>query len=171
MFRGERLKELRKEKSLSQADLARILGVTRQSISAYEVGQAEPPTSKLILLAQILGTTVDYLLGLDDAKKGSRKFIESFLESQIERLRKKYPDLVIGAAHGKGTHTQKLIYAFLTLLDITGEIRDDTYTRTVIDVLSNLPEDLTETDRTAISTLIKYISQKRSGEDASGAHR
>ncbi|MCD6239138.1 MAG: hypothetical protein DRP50_03145 [Thermotoga sp.] len=168
MLRGDRLRKLRKKKGYSQESLAHILGVTRQNISAYELGEADPPVSKLILLARALGTTTDYLLGLDDVKEKGRKIVESFLESQIDELRKKYPDLIIGAAHGKGTHTQKLIYAFLTLLDITGEIRDDTYMRTVVDILSDLPEDITEMDRKAISALTKYISQKRSNENTSG---
>ena len=58
----EKLQRLRKEKGLSQEDLADMLGVSRQAVSKWESGYTYPETDKLIALSDILGVTVDSLL-------------------------------------------------------------------------------------------------------------
>ena len=58
---GQRIMELRKEKSLSQGQLATQLGVSRQAVSKWENDLSNPDTEKLIELAEILGTEVTYL--------------------------------------------------------------------------------------------------------------
>lgn len=58
---GDRIIELRKQKALSQGQLAEIVGVSRQAVSKWENGQNSPDTIKLIHLADILDTDVEYL--------------------------------------------------------------------------------------------------------------
>ena len=58
---GERITVLRKERNITQAELARLLDVSRQAVSKWENGQSSPDTIKLIQLAEILGTEVEYL--------------------------------------------------------------------------------------------------------------
>ena len=58
---GERILELRKKQKLSQWDLARSMGVSRQAVSKWENDLSEPDTTKLIQLAQVLDTEVEYL--------------------------------------------------------------------------------------------------------------
>lgn len=58
---GERIIELRKAKSLSQGDLAKALDVTRQAVSKWENDLSSPDTIKLIQLADVLDTEVEYL--------------------------------------------------------------------------------------------------------------
>jgi len=58
---GNRITALRKEKNISQTELAALLNVSRQAVSKWEQGQSSPDTSKLIQLAEILGTEVEYL--------------------------------------------------------------------------------------------------------------
>ena len=58
---GDRIIELRKQKKLSQGQLAEIVGVSRQAVSKWESGQNSPDTIKLIHLADILDTDVEYL--------------------------------------------------------------------------------------------------------------
>ena len=58
---GERIVALRKERNISQGDLAKRLNVSRQAVSKWEQGQSSPDTNKLIQLAQILETEVEYL--------------------------------------------------------------------------------------------------------------
>lgn len=58
---GERIAVLRKEQSLSQVQLADALGVSRQAISKWENDQTSPDTMKLIQLADVLNTEVEYL--------------------------------------------------------------------------------------------------------------
>lgn len=60
----ERLRQLREDKDLSQADLAAILGTTRQQISKYETGQQEMTVGKLVAICRALNVSADYLLGL-----------------------------------------------------------------------------------------------------------
>ena len=61
-----RLKERRENKGLSQAELARRVGVGRDSYNKYERAGVQPSNETLVLLASALDTTVDYLLGKSD---------------------------------------------------------------------------------------------------------
>ena len=58
---GERIADLRKEQNLSQGNLADALGISRQAVSKWENDQAYPDTLKLIQLAEVLNTEVEYL--------------------------------------------------------------------------------------------------------------
>ena len=64
---NQRIKELRKEKGLTQEELAGKLHVSRQIISYYETNRM-PSVDDLVFLAKEFGTTTDYLLGLTGAK-------------------------------------------------------------------------------------------------------
>lgn len=59
-----RIKEIRQEKNLSQTDIAKALGVTRQAISLYEKGDREPKLETWQKLADFFNVPVDYLLGI-----------------------------------------------------------------------------------------------------------
>lgn len=58
---GERIADLRKEKNISQLQLARLMEVSRQAVSKWENDQSAPDTLKLIQLADVLGTDAEYL--------------------------------------------------------------------------------------------------------------
>lgn len=60
-----RLKEIRQEKNLSQTDIAKALGVTRQAISLYEKGDRELKLETWQKLADYFNVSVPYLQGLD----------------------------------------------------------------------------------------------------------
>ena len=62
---GKFLKDLRKEKNIGQIALAKELGVGKSIISLWETNQCEPTLSKLILIANYFGVTIDYLAGLE----------------------------------------------------------------------------------------------------------
>lgn len=66
---GEFLYSLRKEKGITQADLAERLGVTNKAVSKWETGEAMPETGLLKPLSQIFGVTVDELL---DGKRSGK---------------------------------------------------------------------------------------------------
>jgi len=59
---SERLFNLRKNKKLSQEELANILGVSRQTISKWETGESTPDFDKIIPLCEFYGITSDELL-------------------------------------------------------------------------------------------------------------
>ena len=61
---GERLRALRKQKNLTQKQLAAMIGVKNSIISFYEVGDRFPSPEILIKLSRALGVSTDYLLGL-----------------------------------------------------------------------------------------------------------
>ena len=63
MSLGENLQRLRKEKGLSQEDVAQKLFVSRQSVSKWENGNAEPGVKDLAALADMFGVTLDELVG------------------------------------------------------------------------------------------------------------
>lgn len=60
---GERLRELRKEKGLSQDEFAKMLGTSKQILSRYELGQRSPKIEQVSKYAEKLKVSVDYLLG------------------------------------------------------------------------------------------------------------
>ena len=77
-----RLKEIRQEKNLSQTDIAKALGVTRQAISLYEKGDREPKLETWQKLADFFGVSVPYLQGISRVRspKAYRNY-ETFLNT------------------------------------------------------------------------------------------
>lgn len=66
---SERLKELRKDKNLTQKSLAEKVGSARRSIQSYELDINKPTSDVLIALADFFDVSVDYLLGRTDNPK------------------------------------------------------------------------------------------------------
>ena len=71
MSRGDflRLKELRKEKGISQLKLAMDINTNQNTISRYETGEREPGINELIKLANYFDVSIDYLLEQTDNPK------------------------------------------------------------------------------------------------------
>jgi transcriptional regulator with XRE-family HTH domain len=63
---AERIKELRTERNLTQAELARKLGLTRGGVNSWEQSLSLPSLQCLVTLTQFFNTSADYLLGLTD---------------------------------------------------------------------------------------------------------
>ena len=63
---GLRIKELRTVFGLSQKALAEKIGVAQNTLTQYEKGTSKISLDVLVKLAQILETSTDYLLGLED---------------------------------------------------------------------------------------------------------
>ncbi len=60
---GENLQMLRKKNQLSQEGLAEMLGVSRQAVSKWELGEGFPEVDKLLILSKKLNVSLDSLLG------------------------------------------------------------------------------------------------------------
>lgn len=60
---GERIKARRKQIGLTQAAVAKKLGIASQSVTNYESGKSDPSIRNLIALATVLDVSTDYLLG------------------------------------------------------------------------------------------------------------
>ena len=63
---GERLKELRLEKGLTQTELAKSTGFTQPAIARWENALQIPNVETAIVFAKFFGVTTDYLLGLEN---------------------------------------------------------------------------------------------------------
>lgn len=64
---AERIKHLREQSALTQAELAKKLGITRSSVNAWEMGISVPSTQYVVELAEIFEVSTDYLLGVGDS--------------------------------------------------------------------------------------------------------
>ena len=75
---GERLLKLRKERNLSQEELANVLDVSRQTISKWETDQSLPDFDKIIPLCEYFGITSDELLtGNSNIKEAKKENVKS----------------------------------------------------------------------------------------------
>ena len=63
---GEKIKELRLQRNMSQKQVAEYLGVVGATISAYEQGKKYPSIEILIKICTLYHVSADYLLGLSD---------------------------------------------------------------------------------------------------------
>ena len=66
---GERISQQRTTRNWSQVDLAKRLGVAKQTISNWENENIQPSIEMLVRLSRIFGVTTDYLLGLEDTPR------------------------------------------------------------------------------------------------------
>jgi len=83
---GARIAELRKEHDLTQTQLAQRLGFAQQTLAHYEVGRLRVAASMLPGLAQILGTTVEALIGQPAPRCSGKRGPAPRLQQQLERL-------------------------------------------------------------------------------------
>lgn len=66
MLLSERLKHLLKEKKLTSKQLAKDLGLSEGTVSGWHSGKSSPSPETLIGISEILGVSIDYLLGITD---------------------------------------------------------------------------------------------------------
>lgn len=60
---GKRIVELRKKQGLTQAGLAKAIGISRSALSLYEIEKREPDIGTLRKLASLFNVSIDYILG------------------------------------------------------------------------------------------------------------
>ena len=63
---ASKVKLLREKHNMTQADLARKIGLTRSSINSWEMGLSVPSTNYIVELSKLFNVSADYLLGLDE---------------------------------------------------------------------------------------------------------
>ncbi|WP_304678490.1 helix-turn-helix transcriptional regulator [uncultured Lactobacillus sp.] len=81
-----RIKELRLKNNISQVDLAKLFGVTRQAISLYEQGKRQLKDEDIIILAKYFDVSVPYLKGYMVCTRCKSYFIpeNDVIREQIE---------------------------------------------------------------------------------------
>ena len=64
---ANQIRYLREQRGLTQADLAKKLGLTRSSVNAWEMGVSVPSVQYVIELAKIFQVSTDYILGVNSS--------------------------------------------------------------------------------------------------------
>ena len=85
---SEKICYCRKKSGKSQEALAEQLGVSRQAVSKWETGEAEPELKKLRLLAEVFGVSTDWLLSDDEPQEEAKSDFETGQSA------KHYPDWI-----------------------------------------------------------------------------
>lgn len=86
---SEKILSLRKQNRLSQEELAEKLNISRQAVSRWEVGSAQPDASNVLQLSKLFGVTADYLLNDDyesDQTVSAVKNAETVANRKIKKV-------------------------------------------------------------------------------------
>ena len=98
MIFAEKLKTLRKQKNISQEQLAEIIHVSRQAITKWESGNGIPDIENLIAISSLFNESLDSLLSEEKSLISKHEFLyESRTEYDLDSPKK--IDLKIGTAH------------------------------------------------------------------------
>ena len=79
---AEHLTALRKQRGWSQEELGNQIGVTRQTVSKWEMGQSTPELEKLVELSRLFGMSIDRLVGLEET--GGEGAASSYRQARSE---------------------------------------------------------------------------------------
>ncbi|MEC4723503.1 helix-turn-helix domain-containing protein [Noviherbaspirillum sp. CPCC 100848] len=82
---GERMASMRKARNLTQVQFAEALGVSQQTVQAYEVGRRRIPVSALPIVARLFDVSLEELFGEGNRSRGKRG-PTSRLEQQMEAI-------------------------------------------------------------------------------------
>lgn len=85
MSLGTRIKECRLKAGLSQEKLAALLGISRQAVTKWESDQSAPSTDNLFRLAEVLGTTVDFLITSETDNRSVAEQVYQMLTNEEAR--------------------------------------------------------------------------------------
>lgn len=87
---GQRICELRTASGWSQVDLAKKLGVAKQTVSNWENENIQPSIEMLVRLARLFNVTTDYLLGLDSIPRLSVEGLPTNVVAHLSQLVEDY---------------------------------------------------------------------------------
>ena len=73
----KRIRDLREDADLTQAQVAEILGTSQTMYARYERGASEMPIRHLIALSKLYRVSTDYILGLESTKKEVQRIQEN----------------------------------------------------------------------------------------------
>jgi transcriptional regulator with XRE-family HTH domain len=83
---GDRIKDLRKQKNLSQSELADKVGISYAQIGRYETKGSQPPAETLKKIADALGVTPDFLIYGTSGEKAKTKLKDADLIQQFQAI-------------------------------------------------------------------------------------
>ena len=83
---AEHLMSLRRQRGWSQEELGNQVGVTRQTVSKWEMGQSTPELEKLVELARLFNMSIDRLVGLEGAEERGGGFTYQQTRAEMRSL-------------------------------------------------------------------------------------
>ncbi len=104
-----RIRDLRKKHHMSQIRLSIELGVSQETISAYESGKHYPSYPSLVKLSEIFGVSIDFLMGLSEEKNTTKTYSskEIMLLDIFNELSDSEQQLVFAYMQGLADSTKK----------------------------------------------------------------
>lgn len=84
---SKRLKLLREERKISQAELGKALNITQQTVNHYETGKRKPDQDMLESIADYFNVSIDWILGRSDDPK-LRQITDTDMLKELEEARK-----------------------------------------------------------------------------------
>lgn len=86
MLNGNRLREVRKAKGLTQTELGELIGVGKSAICCYEKETRNPTLEAVIEMIHVFGVSADYLLGADYLVKPNNDSLEEYVSLTKEEV-------------------------------------------------------------------------------------
>ncbi len=137
-----RLKELRKEKKLSQKEIAEFLEINEKTVSRWENGESTIKSDKAQALADYFGVSVGYLLGYSDE---AQKYFE-ISDIEFNRLIWEYVDKFRGVEFDKGflSKERSILNDLNKIIEINEdtELSDDKKEEKISNLVNNLIRQL-----------------------------
>lgn len=111
---NENIRKCRKEKGISQEELAVRLHVVRQTVSKWEKGLSVPDADVLIKMAELLDVPVSKLLGVEVENKTTNDITEELARLNEELAQRKQKEILTEQANNK--RNQILFLSFLSMI-------------------------------------------------------
>lgn len=158
---SKRIVELREEKGETQQELADAIGITRQSLSRYEIAARTINVDVLGALARHFEVSADYLLGLSDVKSTEQDMkvaceVTGLTEKAIENIKISFRNVPPDVARFMSFH--------LELLEFSQKENDEKESDTILDILHEVDPiakkiiiDFLESDE-FVSILVNIVS-------------
>lgn len=129
MVFGKKLKQLRKQRGMSQEQLAAQIMVSRQAISKWETGESMPDTDNILQLSELFGVSIDYLLKNNAneetdsklSKKGASTRISIISKIKPYKMSSFYKFTISQVARGKKKHQPEAMLMGIDSNDFWGE--------------------------------------------------
>ena len=115
MSLGERIQMLRKEKKMSQNDLAEKLDVSRQSVSKWETDTAKPELPKLILMAELFQVSLDELVSSEISEGNERVIDKRHEDDSVESSERGFKFMFLELMGRTYNQTLSTLYLYLIL--------------------------------------------------------
>lgn len=145
----DKIKKLRKEKDMTQEQLAEYMGVSPQAVSRWETGATCPDIFALPALAELFGITVDGLLGVDEKEKQKEiRSIISVAEEKINQGMTDEPIVQLREALNKYPNNEQLLCSLMYALYVASEDEElcKAYDGEIVSIAYRIEQHSTDSD-------------------------